>query len=128
MTIRRIAPLFFLLTLLDCDGEDDDAACEPGEAPASVAVDNRSGGPIETITATACDGGEAYELTLPDGGIDFAEQATVELPGSGCWLLQWNGEECQNDPPHRTSTRVCSGEIYTWTVTIEDRVCDESGW
>lgn len=126
MTIRRIAP-FFLLLLSNCDGGAADDGCEPSDEPTVLALDNRSGGPIDELTATPCDGTETHELTLPAGGIAFAEQANIELPGPGCWLLHWSGGGCRNDPPYRTSTSVCSGEPYAWTVTLEGRMCD-AGW
>lgn len=117
-----------LLPLSTCDGEaSDSAACEPSEAPASLTVDNRSGNHIEAISATACDSSEEQALTLPAGGIAFTSQATIELPGPGCWLLRWEGEGCSNETPYRTSTNVCGGETYEWTVRVDGRVC-EVGW
>jgi hypothetical protein len=121
-----MAPLLLSLALSSCDDATDDA-CEPSDEPTSLAVDNRSGNAIDQLVATPCDGSETYEITLPGGGIPFSEQATVELPGPGCWLLHWSGEGCRNDPPHRTATNVCPGEPYAWKVTIDGRVC-ESGW
>ncbi|MBL8944955.1 MAG: hypothetical protein JNK45_17460, partial [Myxococcales bacterium] len=95
MTTRRAATLLALLTLSTCDGDASDsesAACEPSDAPTSLTVDNRSGNRVEAISATACDSSEEKALTLPAGGIAFTSQATIELPGPGCWLLRWEGE------------------------------------
>ena len=127
MRLRRTGPLLVLLTLSTCDGDASDAMCEPSDAPSSLFVDNRSGVPIDRIVATACDGSEEQELALPGAGIDFASKATVELPGPGCWVLTWHGEDCSNDPPHRTSTNVCGGDTYNWTASIDEMEC-EGGW
>jgi hypothetical protein len=126
---RRVPAILVLLTLSTCDGDESDgaAACEPSEAAASVTVDNRSGLLVEAISATPCDGSEEQELTLPADGIAFASQATIELPGPGCWLLQWDGEGCRNEAPYRTSTDVCAGETYEWTISVDGRVC-QTGW
>lgn len=112
-----------LLTLSTCEADD---ACENGE-PASLTFENRTGGVVVSITATPCDGGEEQELSLPDGGITFTEQFTVDLPASGCWLLEWSGGGCTNDPAYRTSPEVCGAETHVWTASTEGRVC-ESGW
>ncbi len=127
MIIRRAAPLLVLLTLSTCDADTDGGACEASDEPASVTIDNRTGGTVESVTATPCDGGEEQELELPDTGVAFSDQFTVELPAPGCWLLHWNGAGCTNDPPYRTTTDVCGGESYAWMVTIDGRVCD-GGW
>ncbi len=116
-----------LLTLSTCDADSDDGGCEASDEPASVAVDNRTGGTVESITATPCDGGQEVELPLPEAGLAFSDQVTLELPSPGCWLLHWNGSGCTNDPPYRTSRDVCGGESYAWTLTIDGRVC-EGGW
>ncbi len=117
-----------LLTLSTCDADaTDDGACEASDEPASLTIDNRTGGVVESVTATPCEGGQEQELALPDAGIAFSEQFTVELPAPGCWLLHWNGNGCTNDPPHRTTTNVCGGESYEWTTTVDGRVCD-GGW
>lgn len=129
MTTRRLASLLLLLPLSTCDSDAaDEATCEPGDGPSSLTVDNRSGGLVSTITATACDGEDAHVLPVPEAGVAFSEQITVELPGPGCWQLHWTGEECRNDPPYRTATDVCPGETYAWTITTEGRVCDPGGW
>ncbi len=127
MIIRRAAPLLVLLSLSSCDTDASEDGCDPSDAPASVTVDNRTGGVIESVTATPCDGGDERELPLPDAGIPFPEQLTVELPAPGCWLLHWNGSGCTNDPPYRTSPDVCGGDAHAWMVTIDGRVC-EAGW
>ncbi len=130
MTTTRAATLLALLTLSTCDGEaseSDSVPCEPSDAPSSVTVDNRSGNRVEAISATPCESSEEQPLTLPAGGIAFASQATIELPGPGCWLLRWEGEGCTNETPYRTSTNVCGGETYEWTVLLDGRVC-EVGW
>lgn len=126
--LRRTAPLLVLLTLSTCDADaTDDAGCEESNEPASLTIDNRTGGVVESVTATPCEGDEEQELSLPDAGIPFSEKFTVELPAPGCWLLRWNGSGCTNDPPHRTTTDVCGGSSYEWTTTIDGRVCD-GGW
>ena len=131
MITRRAAPLLLLLTLSTCDEKDDEAdgasACEPGDSPSSVTVDNRSGDHIERIVAAPCGGGAEQELSVSEGGIPFSEQATLELPGSGCWLLSWSGDGCGNETPYQTSTDVCAGETYEWTINVDGRVC-EGGW
>ena len=123
--MRRIGPLLVLVALTTCDAND--AECEASDEPASLAIDNRSGVRVETLTATPCDGGEEQPLALPEDGIDFPAQATVELPGPGCWLLSWSGEGCRSDPPHQTSSEVCGGTTYEWTISVEDQEC-EGGW
>ena len=128
VTPRRLAPLLLLLPLLSCDDAAVEAECEPGDGPTSLSVDNRSGGLVSTITAIACDGGEKHLLSVPEGGIPFSEQASLELPGPGCWELHWTGEGCKNDPPYRTTTEVCPGDTYAWTITTEGRTCDPGGW
>ncbi|MCA9708605.1 MAG: hypothetical protein KDK70_22340 [Myxococcales bacterium] len=124
--MRRTGSLLALLTLSTCD-KTNDAQCEPSDEPSSLVIDNRSGVAVDRIVATACDGHQEQELVLPEGGIAFPSQATVELPGPGCWLLAWSGEACNNDPPYRTSTDVCGGDAYEWTISVEGRVC-EGGW
>lgn len=122
---RRAASLLALLTLAGCDDEKGDGSCEPSSQPATVNVDNRSGGLIEAITAMPCDGGDAQELTVPAEGIAFSSQASVELPGPGCWVLEWSGESCSGESSHRTSPAVCGGDTYEWMVST--RTC-EGGW
>jgi hypothetical protein len=126
--VRRLALFILLVPLSTCDESTDGAACEPSDAPASLSVDNRTGGLVSTITATPCDGDEQHVLPLSEAGLAFQETATLALPGPGCWLLTWSGEDCTNDPPYRTSTDVCAGETYAWTITVEGRVCDPGGW
>lgn len=58
-------------------------------------------------------------LVLPEDGVAFSSQATVELPGPGGWELAWSGEGCSNDPRYRTSTEVCGGDTYEWTISVE---------
>ena len=89
-------------------------------------MDNRTGGVVQSITATPCNGSEAQQLTLPDGGIAFSSQATIELPGPGCWVLEWSGDGCTGESPYQTSTDVCGGETYEWTAS--NRMCDAGGW
>jgi len=126
VSTRRTA-LVLLLSLSACDkAGTDDSACED-DGSASLSIDNRSGGLVERIVATPCEGGDEQELSLPSGGIEFSSQATVDLPGPGCWQLNWFGEDCTNDEPYQTSTDVCGGESYSWTISVEGRVC-EGGW
>ena len=128
MITRRVAPILVFL-LSACDPADSgDADCEPSDEIASLALDNRSGVRVEMLTASPCDGsGSPQMLTLPSGGVEFSAQATVELPGQGCWLLSWSGEGCSNDPPYRTSSDVCGGETYAWTIAGNGLAC-EGGW
>ena len=124
----RSVSVLLLLILSTCDTDGgDDAACEASDEPSSVTVDNRTGATIEQVTAAPCDGGEAVELALPAEGLEFSTQATVELPGPGCWLLQWSGGGCSNGTPYRTSTDVCPGDTYEWQASVEGRVCS-GGW
>lgn len=126
MSTRRTA-LVLLLALSTCDKDaGDDSNCE-AEGSASLAIDNRSGGLVERLTATPCDGGDEQEIALPAGGIEFSSQATVDLPGPGCWQLTWSGEDCTSESPYQTSTDVCAGETYAWTISVDGRVC-EGGW
>ncbi len=124
----RTLPFLVLLTLSTCDGDaGDDSTCEASDEPSSVTIDNRTGDLIERVTASPCDGGSEVELGLPAEGIAFSSQVTAELPGPGCWLLQWSGGGCSNGTPYRTSTDVCGGDTYEWQVSVDGRVCD-GGW
>ena len=127
MSTRRIALVLSLLILSACDKESgDDSTCE-ADGSATLAIDNRSGGLVERIVATPCEGGNEQELSVPAGGIEFSSQATIDLPGTGCWQLTWFGEDCTSESPYQTSTDVCGGETYAWTISVEGRVC-EGGW
>ena len=112
-----------LLALSTCEADE---SCENGE-PATLVFENRTGGVVLSITATPCDGGEAQALPLPDTGVMFTEQFVVALPSPGCWLLQWSGDGCTNEPAYRTSPEVCGAESHIWAASTEGRVC-EGGW
>jgi hypothetical protein len=75
----------------------EDTACAD-ELP-RLHVVNGTGNAVEEIIMLACDMSDEVSFPVPSGGLPDCGELTIDLPGPGCWVLQYNGEGCFADPP-----------------------------
>jgi hypothetical protein len=119
--VRWIGLISFALVFA-CEASDEEAACLGRDEPARVTLENRTGNAMETIFMVDCDLGQMQEFPVPPGGLADGEDLTFNLPGPGCWILDYAGEGCVAEPKHRVD-EVCSGETHVWTATDETHAC-----
>lgn len=84
-------------------------------------VVNQTGNGVEEITMLACDMTEQSSFPVPPGGLPDGGDITIDLPGPGCWVLQYGGEGCFGDEPGMVD--AACGETAEWTLTPENHVC-----
>ena len=110
-------------------GTDEGAACAQGEAPARLTLENRTGSVIEVVTMRAGDGSDLVDHSVPAPGVANGEDATIDLPRPGCWILGYSGGGCSADPLSQTPTEgVCSGDTFVWTAGSDTHTCAGNGW
>lgn len=111
-------------------GSDPDA-CQDGDDPVSLRIENRTGNAIEVVSFVRCDGSDPSEFPLMPPGLADGDDVEIPMPGPGCWLLDYAGEGCEGDMPHETQTEnqtenqsgVCAGDTYVWTPDDLHHVC-----
>ena len=98
----------------------EDSGC--AEPPRLHVVNQDTGNAVEEITLVACDESEQSSFPVPPGGLPDGGELTIDLPGPGCWVLQYSGEGCFGDMPGMV-TAAC-GETVEWVLTGENHVCE----
>ncbi len=96
----------------------EDTGC--AELP-QLHVVNGTGNAVEEITMSACDMSEQSSFPVPPGGLPDGGDLTIDLPGPGCWVLEYAGEGCFGDPPGMVE--AACGETVEWALTPESHVC-----
>jgi hypothetical protein len=103
---------------------DETAVAEEGtcfEPPHLRVVNQDTGNAVEEITMVACDMSDEFSYPVPPGGLPDGGEITIDLPGPGCWVLQYSGEGCFGDVPGMAEA-TC-GETVEWVLTGENHVC-----
>lgn len=96
----------------------DDTGCA---ALPQLHVTNTTGNAIEEIIMLACDMTDQVSFPVPPGGLPDGGELTIDLPGPGCWVLQYNGEGCFGDPPGMVE--AACGQTVEWSLTPDSHVC-----
>jgi hypothetical protein len=97
----------------------EDTACS--DEPPRLHIVNATGNAVEEIVMLACDMTDEVSFPVPPGGLPVGGELTIDLPGPGCWVLQYNGEGCFADPPGMVEAAAC--ETVEWMLTPESHVC-----
>ncbi len=104
------------------EGTAEDTAEDTGcAALPQLHVTNTTGNAIEEIIMLACDMTDQVSFPVPPGGLPDGGELTIDLPGPGCWVLQYNGEGCFGDPPGMVD--AACGQTVEWPLTPDSHVC-----
>lgn len=97
----------------------EDTGC--ADPPQLHVVNQDTGNAVEEITMVACDMSDQSSFPVPPGGLPDGGELTIDLPGPGCWVLQYSGEGCFGDVPGMVE--AACGETVEWVLTGENHVC-----
>ncbi len=97
----------------------EETACSGGLPQLHIV--NATGNAVEEIIMLACDMSDQSSYPVPPGGLPDGGELTIDLPGPGCWVLQYNGEGCFGDPPGMVDAAAC--ETVEWMLTLDEHVC-----
>ncbi len=105
-----------------CGEEEADIPESCDEQQPTLALDNQTGNTIEVIHFVACDMSEQSDYPLPPPGLASGEPIEIPFPGPGCWIMQYEGDGCFNDPREQTDALDCDA-TWTWTPTVDTHIC-----
>lgn len=123
-SLRAIVPLALVLGLaggLACTEEEEIPDSCDDQQP-TLALDNQTGNTIDVIHFYACDMSEQSDYPLPPPGLATGESVEIPFPGPGCWIMQYEGDGCLNDPVEQTDPLDCDA-VWAWTAGLDEHIC-----